>query len=112
MQYTAAYEFLKWWLPIISAFTIIIRGWRTVVDRVTGWAEKLLNNHLHHIEANTAEAATALRETQEEFRTLRSDQAIAFLDQRRDMVAFMDGNNKIQQSILLNLEVLRDRDRN
>jgi hypothetical protein len=110
MQSTA-YEILKWWLPIITAFTLVIKGWSTVVKSVTEWAEKLLNNHLHHIQDNTAEAAELLRDTHAEFKTLRADQATAFADSRRDMMAFMDANNKIQQSILLNLEVLRDRDR-
>jgi hypothetical protein len=108
MQYTA-YEMLKFWLPLVTTFLMVMKGWTTGKKLVTSWAERLLNNHLHHIEANTAEAAQLLKDTHAEFKTLRSDQAVSFMDVRRDMMLFMDGNNKIQQSILTNLEILKDR---
>lgn len=78
---------LKFWLPILSAFGLVIKGWRTAVEKVTAWADRLLNNHMHHIEANTAETAEAMR----------------------DLKTYLESNVAIQQSILTNLEILKDR---
>lgn len=108
-EYTLWYEAVKFWLPLATILGLIVQGWRSLVKKITIWVEKLLNNHLHHIEENTAEAAAALRETHAEFKTMRADQAVSFMDVRRDMMLFMDGQSKIQQSILTNLEILKDR---
>lgn len=109
MPWSAVHEALKFWLPVISAFLLVIKGWKTLVRKLTEWTEKLLNNHLHHIEINTAAAVELLRELPAEFKTLRGDQAISFMDIRRDLTTVVDTNNKVQQAILTNLEILKDR---
>ena len=103
------YEVIKWWLPILSAFGIVIGAWRSARKLVTEWVERLLNNHLHHIELNTADAASALREQREEFVTLRKEQTQGFEMVRQDFSRHSEMDARIQQAILTNLEILKDR---
>ncbi len=49
MTYTI-YDQLKFWLPIVTAFGIVIKGYFTVKNNVSSWADQLLHNHMHHIE--------------------------------------------------------------
>jgi hypothetical protein len=57
-----AYNFIKYWLPIISAFLMVHKGWNTFKTNVNGWADKLLNNHLSHIQSSTQETVILLRD--------------------------------------------------
>ena len=61
-MYTA-YEILKFWLPIISGFTMVIGAYFSVVKKVSAWADKLLHNHLSHIESAVANNATEAAKT-------------------------------------------------
>ena len=101
MAYTP-YEIVKWWLPIISAFGLVIKGWNTGKRMVTGWVDKLLNNHLRHIEQNTAETASVMRAGFEE-------QALSFQGLGSFMHSHSEMDAKVQQAILTNLEILKDR---
>jgi hypothetical protein len=44
------YDQLKFWLPIVTALGIVIKGYLTVKNNVSSWADQLLHNHMHHIE--------------------------------------------------------------
>jgi hypothetical protein len=101
MQYSA-YEIFKYWLPLISGFGLVISAWKTTKELFTAWADKLLNNHLHHIEINTAETVLTMKQVLEEQRT-------NFSLIRDDFHERAELDTKVQQAILTNLEVLRDR---
>ena len=59
MKYSI-YEIIKFWLPIVTAFGFILRGYHTITRNVSEWADKLLHNHLSHIEQNTAQSVVLL----------------------------------------------------
>ena len=48
-----AYELIKWWLPLVTAGTIVVKAYLTAKKSISEYAEKLLNNHLAGIETAT-----------------------------------------------------------
>jgi hypothetical protein len=47
------YNEAKFWLPMITIFTIVIKAYLNGKKSVSEWADSLLNNHLHGIEQAT-----------------------------------------------------------
>ena len=47
------YEVLKFWLPLVSAFVFVYKGWKGTTAKVSAYADRLLSNHLSHIQAST-----------------------------------------------------------
>jgi hypothetical protein len=45
-----AHEFLKTWMPWLTAGGFLIHVYTTLRSRVTDWADKLLDNHLAHLQ--------------------------------------------------------------
>lgn len=43
------YEQIKFWLPLASAFGLLIRAYFSIKKQVAGWAESLLETHLGKI---------------------------------------------------------------
>src|ERR1017187_4574774 len=62
MTYTI-YEQIKFWLPIISAFGIITKAYFGAKKNVTEFADKLLTNHLTHIEQATVSTEAETKKT-------------------------------------------------
>jgi hypothetical protein len=48
-----AYEMIKWWLPILSFGGIIVKAYLTAKKNISDYADRLLSNHLVHIEEAT-----------------------------------------------------------
>jgi hypothetical protein len=44
------YEILRWWLPIITVITLVVKAYLSVKKSIGEWTNKLLDNHLAHIE--------------------------------------------------------------
>lgn len=61
-----AYEAFKYWAPLGSGFYLVIRAYRSAGARLTEWADKLLNNHLHHIQEATQNTVVILRGMRED----------------------------------------------
>jgi hypothetical protein len=59
----AAYEVLKFWLPIISAFGLIIKAYIGAKKNVGDWANTLLSNHLTHIQDATMKTVEETQRT-------------------------------------------------
>jgi hypothetical protein len=59
------YEQLRWWLPIISAFGLVIKAYTSTKKGVTEFAERLLDNHLAGIEAATTSTEVLTKKTNE-----------------------------------------------
>lgn len=66
------YAGLKFWLPLASAFALTIKAYSTAKKNLSEWADKLLNNHLTHIEAATTLTHTETVKTN----TLLASQAL------------------------------------
>jgi hypothetical protein len=44
------YELIRWWLPIITVITLVVKAYLSVKKSIGEWTNKLLDNHLAHIE--------------------------------------------------------------
>jgi hypothetical protein len=62
MQYTL-YEQIRWWLPIISAFGLIIKAYTSGKKNLSEFASRLLDNHLHGIETATTSTEVETKKT-------------------------------------------------
>jgi len=85
------YAAIKFWLPMVTAFGLIIKAYHSATTGITSWADKLLNNHLSHIQAATERTATLLEQAQREQKEYQAKDA------------------EVQQGIVTSLEVLKDR---
>ena len=85
------YAALKFWLPMVTAFGLIIRAYHSAAGGITSWADKLLNNHLSHIQAGTERTATLLEQSQ------------------RELKMYQKEDSAVQRNIVTALEVLKDR---
>ena len=61
----ALYHEIKFWLPMVTIFGIVIKTWLSSKQGVSDWANKLLNNHLAGIEAATQSTETETKKTNE-----------------------------------------------
>src|ERR1700678_3436110 len=59
---SAAYAAVKFWLPIVTATSLAIKGFLMVKDRITVWANTFLGNHMHHIQDAAERTATSVAE--------------------------------------------------
>ena len=62
MTWLGFYLLLKFWLPLITAFVLVIKGFLLAGKGISMWADSLLNNHLFHIEEANEKAAAAIVE--------------------------------------------------
>jgi hypothetical protein len=61
-----AYEFVKYWFPLITISLMIRKGWKSFKESIDAWADKMLNNHLTHIQSATETTVQLLREMKED----------------------------------------------
>jgi hypothetical protein len=59
-QIDIAYDSLRFWLPLVSGFAIVVKAYMSAKKSVGEWASRLLNNHLSHIQAATQETAASI----------------------------------------------------
>jgi len=48
-----AYEAVRFWLPLVTIGGLIIKAYISATKKISTWAERLLTNHLAHIEIAT-----------------------------------------------------------
>jgi hypothetical protein len=106
MQYTL-YEQLRWWLPIISAFGLVIKAYTSTKKSVTEFAERLLNNHLSGIETATISTEKETKVTNSLLRdnTGKLDMLQATVTDHHEK------NLQVWTAVTENLTVLRERTR-
>ena len=57
------YGELKWWLPMLAGFGMVIKAYLSGKRGVSEWASSLLDNHLHSIETATKSTESETRRT-------------------------------------------------
>lgn len=101
------YDILKFWLPIVSAFGLVIKAYTSTKVSVTTFAEKLLNNHLSGIEKATTSTEVETKKTNE----LLSGQS-GKLDMVQNTLADHQAKNlEVWQGVMESLIVLKERTR-
>ena len=101
------YRELRFWLPMITAFGLVIKGYLSAKANVSGWMEKLLDNHLVHIEEATVSTHEATKQT-----NVLLTESAGKLDMLQATVS--DHNEKDLQvwaAVTQNLTILRERTR-
>lgn len=58
-HFGTVYQEIKWWLPMLSAAAVV---WKAKAA-INGWAEKLFQNHLAHIEEATVSTEKETKNT-------------------------------------------------
>lgn len=59
------YEAVKFWLPLMTIGTLLVKAYLTTKKNIGGWAEKLLSNHLSHIQKATETTVAETKITNE-----------------------------------------------
>ncbi len=128
------YDQAKYWLPLITIFSLLVHAYRTTGKKLTTWAESIIsskvdpvivllkgvnteivemnNNHLAHIESATKETLTVLTSMHESQLRVedKQDKVAAKIEQVTDDLRDHEkDDNRIQGEILASLEVLKDR---
>jgi hypothetical protein len=101
------YEVIKWWLPIVSAFGLVIKAYTSTKAGIAEFVDRLLSNHLTHIETATVSNAEEAKKTNE----LLRDHA-GKLDMVQATLNEQHGQNIIAyQGLLEGLTILKERTR-
>lgn len=102
-HFGTAYSEIKFWLPLITIITVFYKA----KTAVSGWADTLLNNHLHGIEQATVSTVTETKETN----VLLRDSS-GKLDMIQNTLADHQAKNlQVWQGVVNSLSVLEDRTR-
>jgi hypothetical protein len=57
------YEQVRFWLPLISGFGLVIKAYSSAKNNISEFCNKLLDNHLSHIEVATVSNAEEAKQT-------------------------------------------------
>jgi len=123
MEPTTVYEALKYWGPLLTICTLVWRAYHRVTDKVTVWADRLMHNHLAHIQAATEVSAKLLAAVYGHSQTAAIEVEKVAVDLKeyrtwvegvtRDLDKALrehaDHDDKVQAEILRDLAVLKDR---
>jgi len=114
-----AYNAVKYWLPLVSVALVVFRVlvWirnkiNATIASTAAWGERLLHNHLLHIQTATEESVVILKEVRDN----QSEQldkakvtAAAVEKVAVDLEKHENAEGEVQQKILTALEILKDR---
>jgi hypothetical protein len=116
MTALAFYAALKFWLPMLTAFTFIYKGFKAAGKGLTLWADKLLNNHLSHIQTNTEDTALVMRQFSEaaiglleEIRNDGKAAAVAVKQVQTDLKEAQDKGNDRFHTIAQDITIIKER---
>lgn len=102
-----AYEILKFWLPVVSAFSLVIKAYFSMKKSIGAWANRLLDNHLSHIETATASTEQETKETNKILKEV-SGQNVALYNTVTD---HQEKSLRVWDSVTKTLAILEDRTR-
>lgn len=102
-HFGTAYTELKYWLPMVTLFTI---GWNAK-NSIKKWADQLLNNHLHSIQEATMSTVTETKATN----VLLNDNNGKLNMLQNTVHEHHEKEMKVWQGIVNTLSILEDRTR-
>ena len=102
-----AYEIIKFWLPLVSGFLLVVKAYFSAKRNVGEYANKLLNNHLHSIQDATIATVAETKRT--------NDILAKSVDKTNYIAAAVDDHTEketqVWSGILQTLAILEDRSR-
>lgn len=118
---TVVYDQLKFWLPLVSAFLLAYKGFQSIKKSVDGWAAKLFDNHLSHIQSATTDTVTETKATNELLKAsaIKDTDIARHVSEVKDTLAASDKLTRahedkemmVWQGVVNTLTVLEDRTR-
>lgn len=113
MTWLAIYAFVKFWLPIITIVTLVVKGFSTIINRVSVWADKLFDNHMNHIQDSVEKASVAvvqLVECQKGVLDTQTKIVSELSTMRQDFISSSKELMAAQHALHVGIEVLKDRE--
>lgn len=101
------YEIVKFWLPVASAFGLVIKAYTSTKASVTEFAERLLNNHLSGIEKATQSTEVETKKTND----LLSGHSGKLDRVQATLADHQTKNLEVWQGVLTQLAVIKERTR-
>lgn len=108
------YTGLKYWLPLISAFGLVMKGWKSAKAEISKSMDTLLNNHLSHIQTATETTVTETKKTNELLTARHAEAAIVVAKMeafQKDQTEHNDRSMQVWQGVASTLAILEDRTR-
>jgi len=108
------YEAIKFWLPMTTALTLVVKAYLGAKRGVSGWAEQLLSNHLSHIQTATETTVQETRETNKLLTVAAQrdlDVATKVVEVKDTLQEHHEKQQVVWNGILNTLTVLEDRTR-
>lgn len=115
------YEQMKFWLPLVSAFVLAYKGFQSIKSSIDGWAAKLFDNHLSHIQTATMSTVTETKTTNDLLKAaaLKGVEVATHVADVKKALADSDGKQRaheekemmVWQGVVNTLTVLEDRSR-
>lgn len=112
MTWLAIYAIIKFWLPIVTVLTLLVKAFNTIVGRVSEWANKLFDNHMNHIQDSVEKAAVAvvqLVECQKGYLDTQTKIVSEISTMRSDFAASSKELMQGHHQMMMGIEVLKDR---
>jgi hypothetical protein len=114
MSLDTLYTQLRFWLPMVSGFAIVVKAYLSGKKSISGWASTLLDNHLHTIQTATSETVAETKRTNE----LLSDStkqtvkvAEHVVQMAASVAAHQEKEMRVWDSVTKTMAVLEDRTR-
>lgn len=101
MTFQTVSDALKFWMPLLTGITLVVRLGFAVKRQIAMYAHQLLNNHLSHIQKSAEESATQLTNVAN-----TNEQILVTM---RDMSDTLKKSTEIQMKVLTGVEILKDR---
>jgi len=110
MTWMALYVLLKFWLPAITAAGLILKAimatrrfFLNIKIDIGNWANTLLENHMTHIQESIDDASKSVQELSGSMKIFATEMT----EMRRDFQDHTRHDDRIQNQILTDLEVLK-----
>jgi hypothetical protein len=109
----AIYALIRFWLPLVTFFGLLIKGALLAGKRISNWADTFLDNHMNHIQESAEKAAVAVTELTKyhEGATILQKEMVSQLTGIRSELS-EQGKQILgtQHQIITGIEILKDRD--
>ena len=102
---TPVYESIRYWLPLVSGFVMVVGLYRSAKKNISIWAETLFENHLQHIQAATTETVKETKETNK----LLNTAAMNIADVKTTLADHNLKEGEVWSGVVKTLALLEDR---
>jgi hypothetical protein len=113
------YEGLKFWLPVVTGFGIVIKAYVHAAKKVAetknsvqAWADTMLNNHLHSIQDATMQTVSETKKTNALLKD-SAQQAIAVADHVERVASTISSHQEkeaqVWAGVVKTLAIIEDR---